>query len=293
MRFARFGDNRLAVVDGYVLRDITHITERLPSLRWPLPVGDQLIANLDMLRRAVPSATDASPRIPVTEAKLLSPVANPPRIIAAPINYRSHEAEVSDPAISHGTNLSSEGFRTPIDKFGLFLKSPTSVVGAGQGIELAFPGRRSDYELELAVVIGETVKNVTERTAMDCVAGYCVGLDISVRGPEDRSYRKSADSYTVLGPWLVTADELDDPGSLDLHLAVDGEVRQSANTHDLIVGIPELIERASRLFTLYPGDVILTGTPAGVAPLRPGQTIRASIDKVGAMDVKVRSSDGR
>ena len=288
MRLARFGDNRLALVEGYVLRDVTHITERLPAQRWPIPVGDLLIANIENLRHSIALAADAAPRIPVTETTLLSPVANPPRIIAAPINYRMHQVEASDPGISRGIDVSSEGFKTPIDKFGLFLKSPTSVVGAGQGIELAFPDRRSDYEVELAVIIGEKVKNVSARDAMDCIAGYCIGLDISVRGTEDRSYRKSADSYTVLGPWLVTADEIEDPGSLGLRLAIDGEVRQDANTYDLIVGVPELIERASRLFTLYPGDVILTGTPAGVGPLRAGQTIRAMIDGIGAMYVKVR-----
>ena len=288
MRLARFGDNRLALVEGYVLRDITQVIERLPSLRWPLPVGDQLIANLENLRRAIASASDAAPRLPATDVTLLSPVANPPRVIAAPINYRKHEAEASSPGISQGTDVSSEGFQTPIDKFGLFLKSPTSVVGPGQGIELAFPGRRNDYEVELAVIIGERVKNVSGHAAMDCIAGYCIGLDISVRGTEDRSFRKSADSYTVLGPWLVTADEIEDPGSLGLRLAVDGEVRQDGNTRDLIVGIPELIERASKVFTLYPGDVILTGTPAGVGPLQRGQTIRATIDDIGSMDVKVR-----
>jgi 2-keto-4-pentenoate hydratase/2-oxohepta-3-ene-1,7-dioic acid hydratase in catechol pathway len=162
------------------------------------------------------------------------------------------------------------------------------VVGPGQGIELAFPDRRNDYEVELAVVIGETVKNVIGRAAMDCIAGYCIGLDISVRGTEDRSYRKSADSYTVLGPWLVTPDEIGDPGVLGLSLAVDGQMRQDGNTRDLIVGVQELIERASRLFTLYPGDVILTGTPDGVGPLRAGQTLRASIDRIGSMDVQVR-----
>jgi 2-keto-4-pentenoate hydratase/2-oxohepta-3-ene-1,7-dioic acid hydratase in catechol pathway len=288
MRLARFGDNRLGLVDGYVLRDVTHVTERLPSHRWPLPVGDQLIANLDKLRGAILNASEAMRRVPVTEAKLLSPVANPPRIIAAPINYRTHEAEAFDFAVNRGTEVQSEGFRTPIDKFGLFLKSPTSVVGAGEGIEIAFPDRRNDYEVELAVVIGNKARKVTAEAAMDCIAGYCVGLDISVRGTEDRSFRKSADSYTVLGPWLVTADEIEDPGSLGLRLAVDGEVRQDGNTRDLVVGIPELIERASRLFTLHPGDVILTGTPAGVGPLRRGQVLRATIDQIGSMDVAVR-----
>jgi 2-keto-4-pentenoate hydratase/2-oxohepta-3-ene-1,7-dioic acid hydratase in catechol pathway len=185
-------------------------------------------------------------------------------------------------------DVASDGFRTPIDKFGLFLKSPTSVVGAGEGIELGFPGRRTDFEVELAVVIGEKVRNVSGGAAMNCIAGYCIGLDISARGTEDRSFRKSADSYTVLGPWLVTADEIPDPDNLGIRLAVDGELRQDSNTKNLIVGVRELIERASCAFTLYAGDVILTGTPEGVGPLRKGSTLRATIDGIGVMDVKVR-----
>jgi 2-keto-4-pentenoate hydratase/2-oxohepta-3-ene-1,7-dioic acid hydratase in catechol pathway len=92
----------------------------------------------------------------------------------------------------------------------------------------------------------------------------------------------------VLGPWLVTADEIPDPGNLDIRLALDGELRQNSNTKHLIVGVPELIERASRVFTLYPGDVILTGTPDGVGPLAAGVTLRATIDGIGSMDVAVR-----
>jgi 2-keto-4-pentenoate hydratase/2-oxohepta-3-ene-1,7-dioic acid hydratase in catechol pathway len=288
MRLARFGDNRLGLVEGYVLRDVTQVTDRLPALRWPFPAGDQLIANLEKLRGAIRNAADAMPRVPVTDTKLLSPIANPPRIIAAPMNYRAHVVEAANPGISRGADVSSEGYKTPIDKFGLFLKSPTSVVGAGEGISLAFPERRNDYEVELAVVIGDKAKDVTGGAALDCVAGYCIGLDISVRGTEDRSYRKSADSYTVLGPWLVTADEIGDPEGMGVRLAIDGEIRQDGNTRDLLVSVPELVERASKLFTLHPGDVILTGTPAGVGPLHPGQTLRASIDRIGSMDVRVR-----
>lgn len=288
MRIARFGDNRLGLADGYALRDITRVAEQLPNLRWPLSPGDQLIANLERLRRAMREAAEGAARIPAGDVKLLSPVANPPRIIAAPINYRAHEAEAADPGIHHGMDVKSEGFATPIDKFGLFLKSPTGVVGAGEGIALGFPGRRNDFEVELAVVIGATVKNITASRALHCVAGYCIGLDISVRGTEDRSFRKSADSYTVLGPWLVTADEIADPGNLGIRLAVDGELRQNSNTKHLIVSVPELIERAARVFTLYPGDVILTGTPDGVGPLKGGAKLRATIDGIGAMDVAVR-----
>jgi 2-keto-4-pentenoate hydratase/2-oxohepta-3-ene-1,7-dioic acid hydratase in catechol pathway len=288
MRIARYGDNRLGLVDGYVLRDISQVLEQLPAQCWPFPVGDQLIANLEKLRRSMKGAGEAAARIPVTELTLLSPIANPPRIIAAPMNYRAHASEAVDPNINHGMDVSSEGYKTPIDKFGLFLKSQTSVVGAGQGIELSFPDRRSDFEVELAVVIGEKIRNIPARDALNFVAGYCIGLDISVRGTEDRSFRKSPDSYTVLGPWLVTADEIPDPGSLGIRLAIDGELRQDSNTNKLIVGVPELIERASRTFTLYPGDVILTGTPEGVGPLHKGATLRATIDGIGAMDVKVR-----
>jgi len=288
MRLARFGDNRLGLVEGYVLRDVSSIIECLPTQRWPFPFGDQLIAQLDTLRRAIKGAADGATRVPVTDLKLLSPVANPPRVIAAPINYRAHEAEAADPGISRGNNFSSEGFATPIDKFGLFLKSPTSVVGAGEGIELGFPGRRTDFEVELAVIIGAKAKNIAARDALGLVAGYCVGLDISARGTEDRSFRKSADSYTVLGPWLVTADEIPDPGNLGLRLSIDGQLRQNGNTRDMIVGVPELIERASRAFTLHPGDVLLTGTPEGVGPLHKGATLRATIDGIGSMDVRVR-----
>jgi 2-keto-4-pentenoate hydratase/2-oxohepta-3-ene-1,7-dioic acid hydratase in catechol pathway len=287
MRLARFDDHRLGLVEGDRIRDVTAVCARLPAQRWPLPVGDLLIAQLAELAPAIREAARDAPARPVREVRLLSPVANPPRIIAAPLNYRAHQAEAAG-SKDFAIDVSSEGFATPIDKFGLFLKSSTSVVGPGEGIELAFPGRRNDYELELAVVIGRRARNVSRADALGLVAGYCIGLDISVRGTEDRSYRKSADTYTVLGPWLVTPDEVPDPGALGLRLTMDGDVRQDGNTRDLIVDVPDLIARASHAFALHPGDVILTGTPEGVGPLRPGATLHASIERIGEMDVGVR-----
>jgi 2-keto-4-pentenoate hydratase/2-oxohepta-3-ene-1,7-dioic acid hydratase in catechol pathway len=120
------------------------------------------------------------------------------------------------------------------------------------------------------------------------VAGYCIGLDVSIRGSEDRSFRKSPDSYSVLGPWLVTADEVPDPGVLDLEIAVNGETRQKSNTRYLILGVPELVELASSFYTLHPGDVIFTGTPEGVSPIQPGDQVRATIQGIGTMEVRVR-----
>ncbi len=150
--------------------------------------------------------------------------------------------------------------------------------------------RRNDHELELAVIIGRLADRVSEATAYDYVAGYAIGLDMTVRGPEERSMRKSSDSYTVLGPWLVTADEVADPAALDMMLSVNGTVRQKANTRDLVVGIPQLIAWASRYYTLHPGDIILTGTPEGVGPVVPGDEIIASIDGIGTMKVSVSAA---
>ncbi|ADZ72786.1 2-hydroxyhepta-2,4-diene-1,7-dioate isomerase (plasmid) [Polymorphum gilvum SL003B-26A1] len=122
---------------------------------------------------------------------------------------------------------------------------------------------------------------------MEHVAGYTIGLDMTVRGAEERSMRKSIDSYSVLGPWLVTADEIPDPSQLDFELKIDGITRQKANTRDLVLSVPELIEMASRFYTLEVGDVIFTGTPEGVGQVVPGNTMHAWIDRIGSMEVLV------
>jgi 2-keto-4-pentenoate hydratase/2-oxohepta-3-ene-1,7-dioic acid hydratase in catechol pathway len=143
------------------------------------------------------------------------------------------------------------------------------------------------------VVIGKTANNVKARDALQYVAGYAIGLDITIRGTEDRSFRKSPDSYTVVGPWLVTADEIDDPGNLNLSISVNGEERQNSSTKYMILGVAELIELASSFYTLHPGDIISTGTPEGVSPIVPGDTIVATIEKIGSMEVKVRAASGQ
>ena len=140
-------------------------------------------------------------------------------------------------------------------------------------------------------MIGRAGRHVARAEALGHVAGYCIGLDVSIRGSEDRSFRKSPDSYSVLGPWLVTADDIPDPGVLDLQITVNGALRQKSNTRYLILGVPELIELASSFYTLYPGDVIFTGTPEGVSPIQPGDEVSASIERIGSMDVRVRAAD--
>jgi 2-keto-4-pentenoate hydratase/2-oxohepta-3-ene-1,7-dioic acid hydratase in catechol pathway len=153
---------------------------------------------------------------------------------------------------------------------------------------LSHTDRRTDHEVELAVVMGRRCRRVARHAALDYVAGYSIGLDITLRGPEERSLRKSIDTYSVLGPYLVTADELGDPSSLDLCLEVNGEVRQQANTRELIIDVPGLIEFASAWYTLEPGDVIYSGTPAGVGPLNQGDSVQASIERVGSINLMVQ-----
>jgi 2-keto-4-pentenoate hydratase/2-oxohepta-3-ene-1,7-dioic acid hydratase in catechol pathway len=285
MRLCRFGDGRVGVVDNAKVRDVTAALDALPSYRHPLPEHDVLIANLDNVMERIRAVQSAAPSVPLASVRLLSPVANPGKIVCAPVNYQKHLDEVRDDAELHHDNKIA-----PIRTAGLFLKATSSLVGPGEGIALRKLDRRNDHEVELAVVIGTKGNNIPRQDALNHVAGYAIGLDITIRGPEERSLRKSPDSYAVLGPWLVTHDEIPNPGELNLRITVNGEERQNSNTKYLILGVPELIEYASSFYTLNPGDIIITGTPEGVSPIQPGDVINASIEKVGSMEVHVRAA---
>ena len=286
MRLCQFDNYRLGIVDKDLIRDVTEVFEELPRLRYPLLPGDALVAALPELREKMVATANRAPVIPISKARLLSPVANPSKVVGAPVNYKKHLAEVvADPNLHHQNPAHIQAIR----QSGLFLKATSSLVGASQGVVIRHPDRRTDHEVELAVVIGQSANFVAAKDALRFVAGYCIGLDISLRGPEDRSLRKSIDTYTVLGPWLVTADEITDPSVLDLSITVNGEMRQKANTRDMILGVPELIEFASSFYTLLPGDVLLTGTPEGVGPICAGDVMQARIDRIGDMIVLVRA----
>ncbi|MPM65918.1 Ureidoglycolate lyase [bioreactor metagenome] len=163
-------------------------------------------------------------------------------------------------------------------------------MGPGHGIEIQHPDRRNDHEAELVAVIGKAGRNIPREHAFDHIAAYMIGLDMTVRGPQERSLRKSIDTYSVVGPWLVTADEIDDPQALDFWLTVQGEPRQKANTRDLVLDIPALIEMASSYYTLQPGDLLFTGTPEGVGPVVHGDVITVDIEGIGRMTVDVRNA---
>ena len=280
MRLCRFDLDRIGVVRGDRVIDVADLFDREP--RWPLPPGDWIIRQMVDRLPEIAAAADAGEPFPLADARLDSPVAAPGKIIGAPINYRRHLAEAhADRGIGFGRSFAD------LKDHGLFLKGQNSLIGPCDEVPLRFPERRSDHEVELVVVIGREASQVPRERALDHVFGYTIGLDMTVRGPEWPVMRKSADGYAVMGPWIVTAEEIGDPGALHLSLSVNGELRQSASTRDLIYDVPALIEYASSFYTLHPGDVIFTGTPEGVSAVKPGDVMTASISGIGAMDVKI------
>ena len=282
MKICRFDDDRIGLVQGDAVHDVSSVLGELGTFTYPLPRFDPFIANLSKLKGKIEAAAKSAKPVSLERVRLLSPVANPGKVIAAPVNYTKHlEEALADKGIHHG-NLVNE-----IHKAGMFLKAASAVVGAGEGVKLVHTDRRNDHEVELAVVIGRAAKNVSAAQAPQYIAGYCIGLDMTIRGPEERSFRKSPDSYCVLGPWLATPEEVPDTGALQVSITVNGQLRQDANTRELIVGVAELVAWGSSFYTLHPGDVLLTGTPQGVGPVKPGDSLLAKIERIGAMRVEV------
>jgi len=282
MKLCLFNDNRLGLVEGDTVYDVSEAMRLLSSSGYPYPRSDALIANLDALKPQIVRAREHARAFALAQVKLLSPVANPGKIVAAPVNYQAH----LDEAIADPETFTRASVRK-IQETGLFLKATSSLIGVGEPIVIGLPERRTDHEIELVAVIGKKARNVSARDALSYVAGYSIGLDITIRGPEERSLRKSLDTYSVLGPWLVTSDELADPHGLEMRLEVNGEKRQHANTRDLILDVAELIEFVSRYYTLEPGDLLYTGTPEGVAPIVAGDRVSARIEGIGEMTVEV------
>ena len=297
MKLCRYGDNRLGLVDAEegVVRDVTGALRALPTASYPLPGYDLLIANLPKIRAEIRRLAPRARKVPLSRARFLAPVANPGKIIGAPANYADHIAEAkADSQIAHGRTMIDD---TVIAKWGLFLKARSSLIGPSQGVMLRRPHtdieNRNDHEIELVAVIGRRGTRIARENALKHVSGYTIGLDMTLRGPQFAGFRKSIDTYAVVGPWLVTSDEFGDPGNVTLRMWVNGALRQDSSTRHLIYDIPRLIEFASSYYTLEPGDMIFTGTPAGVGPVKEGDTMVAEVDRIGRMEVRVLDARGR
>jgi 2-keto-4-pentenoate hydratase/2-oxohepta-3-ene-1,7-dioic acid hydratase in catechol pathway len=284
MKICRYDKDRLGIVQGGEVLDVTKALEAIPGQSWPLAQGDPLILNFKRVLAAAKKLAPKAKKKPLSRVKLLSPVPNPSKIIGAPINYNDHIAEsIKDPGIAHGRTNIQKG----IGDWGLFLKANSSLIGFGEEIRLRWPDRRNDHEVELALVIGKRGNKIPREKALEYVCAYSIGLDMTVRGPELQCFRKSIDTYSVLGPWLATADEIGDPNDLDLSIRVNGELRQNSNTKYLVYDVERLIEFASAMYTLHPGDIIMTGTPAGVSPVKPGDLLHAYVQGVGESDIRI------
>lgn len=279
MRIARFDEGRIGVVvDDQHLVDVTALIGE-DAAAWPPVAANRLIAGFAALRPAIERALPSLPRIPLDAVVLRTPIPWPNKVIAYPVNYHDHGREMQ------------ASYRA--DHQGFFLKPGSSLSGAGEPVELPrVPGREVHHEAELAIVIGKTCRGIAREDWREVVFGYACLLDMVVRGKEERVFRKAFDTFCPVGPWVVSADEVPDPQALEMRLWVNDDLRQHANTRDLVLDIPGMVQMAAAVMTLYPGDIIATGTPAGVGPVQHGDTIRIVIDHVGEMRVPVVQGEG-
>lgn len=240
------------------------------------------------LAGAVDSKTAA---IPDGHANLLAPLLYPGKILCAGANYYDHMAEMGFPDVKKETQ-----------RLFFFLKPPrNAVVGPGPTVKMPRGTQKYDWEIELAAVIGKSARYVTAQQALDHVAGYTIAIDMSARDfnmAPDQFYKfdwvagKATDTGCPLGPWIVPAAAFGDPQNVALKLAVNGEIKQNSSTAKMIYSVAEQIARASEIMTLDPGDVILTGTPAGVGVpkgtfLKVGDRIDAEIAGIGTLSVSI------
>jgi acylpyruvate hydrolase len=223
--------------------------------------------------------------LPLAGVRILAPVPRPSKIIAIGRNYLDHAAEA---------NASPPP--TPI----IFAKFPNSIIGPGDAIEIPPESNEIDWEVELAVVIGRQARRIPENEAINAVLGYTILLDVTARDLQESDGQwvrsKSFDTFTPLGPWITTTDELHDGAGCDIELSVNGVKKQSSNTAKLLFGVPQLVSFCSNAFTLEPGDLIATGTPAGIGAarqppefLQAGDEVQARIEGIGELGNPVRN----
>ena len=270
-------DVRLGIVEGEVLIPSASLGKGVPSTMAELlaawPKGLAVI-------EAAFRADDQPETIELGAVELLAPVPRPGKILAAGVNYRSHGAEQD---------------KAPPDHPVLFAKMTSALVGHGAEIRWSPSLTQAvDFEAELAAVIGRTCRRVSEAEALDYVAGYTCLNDVSARDLQysDKQFvrAKSLDTFCPMGPWLMTANEITDPQALRLRCLVNTEVMQDASTADMIFGVAQLVSFCSQAMTLEPGDVIATGTPAGVGwfrepkrLLRDGDEVVVEIEHIGRL----------
>jgi len=278
VRFGAYGQETPGLLDGNgQIRDLSGVVEDI--------AGDVLGA--ESLNRLKAIDPESLPKVEGTP-RLGAPIGQVPKFLGIGLNYRDHAEETGLPIPE-----------VPI----VFYKASSCVSGPNDSILAPVDFKRMDYEVELAVVIGSRAKRVAKETALDYVAGYCIGNDVSERslqkgGPGEWLKAKSYDTFGPLGPWLVTTDEVPDPQDLDLTMDLNGERMQTGNTSTMIFSVAELVSYISKYMTLEPGDVITTGTPPGVGMardprvfLKPGDELVLTVAGLGEQRTTVVALD--
>ncbi|GAB3053199.1 fumarylacetoacetate hydrolase family protein [Virgibacillus ainsalahensis] len=281
MKIAIFNENKL----GIVIVNDNKIVDVSSAADWDSNNPDSsfqyLVENYEALKPKLEQESKTGESYGLSDVFLKSPVPSTRKIWAAPVNYKKHQEEM---------NKEFNNAPLTIKDIALFLKSPDSLSGPMDPIQLPYKDRRTDHEAELGYIVGKKAKNVKAEEAKDYIFGYFALLDISVRGDEERTWRKSFDTFTPIGPWIVTADEIDNPNQLDMKLWVNDELRQDGNTKHLIYDCFKCFEVGCDNMTLNPGDIIATGTPEGVGPLKCGDTVRIEVEQVGEFTVQVEDA---
>jgi 2-keto-4-pentenoate hydratase/2-oxohepta-3-ene-1,7-dioic acid hydratase in catechol pathway len=280
MKLATFTHGRSTRIGLVVGDEIVDLTAAAPDL--PKDTVGLLAAGADALAAAATAASGRSARLRLADVTLESPVLRPPKYLAIGLNYADHVKE---------SGMEAPAF--PV----FFNKQSTCVVGPSDPVHLPRASALLDYEGELGFVIGRRCRHVPKARAAEVIAGYVVVNDVSVRDWQLRTptmtMGKSFDTHGPLGPWIVTADELGDPHALGIRTFVNGEQRQDGDTSEMVFNCFEQVEHLSQAFTLEPGDVIATGTPAGVGAVRQpfpegllkvGDVVRIEIDGIGALE---------
>ncbi|MEU5543956.1 fumarylacetoacetate hydrolase family protein [Streptomyces sioyaensis] len=282
LRVGTVGAERPALLDGSgVLRDLSGL---VPDIDGTLLADERKLATL-----CAAAASGELPRLDADGLRTGPPLARIGKIVCIGLNYHDHARETG---------------ATPPEEPILFMKAPDTVVGPDDTVLVPRGSTKTDWEVELAVVIGRTARYLeTDEQALAAIAGYAVAHDVSERafqiergGQWDKG--KNCETFNPLGPWLVTADEVPDPQDLGLRLWVNGELKQNGTTAEQIFPVAEVVRYVSRFMTLYPGDVLNTGTPSGVAMghpdpgpyLRAGDVVELEIDGLGRQRQTLRNA---
>jgi 2-keto-4-pentenoate hydratase/2-oxohepta-3-ene-1,7-dioic acid hydratase in catechol pathway len=295
MKICHYNDHQAGVVTGDEVFNLGDALIKAGLARQGytmLEIIDALANNpkaMDIAREAPRSAAP----VPLASVRLLAPIQNPGTLWAAAANYYAHRAEMVERVGSANREIKNKD--DLMAEF--FIKTSSSIIGPGDTIILPKISKLVDFECELCAVIGKPARKVAEVQALDHVFGYMMCWDISQRDPwgkgihNTRNIRKGFDTFTALGPWIVTRDEIDEPQNLTIKVLQNGKEEMTAHTSDMVCGLREHIRFLSSCLTLRSGDLITTGTPAGVSKLRHGDRLHGTIEKIGSMELFVKDEE--